>query len=814
MNKYLIIRCIMLLLAIGSSILVQSQDISSADLTSINIDELSDDQIKKFMAKAAESGLTQDQLELLAQQKGMSSLQISKLRTRIADVEANTDKNQGISAVVDRSREQVKSTEDHSFFSEIAPQLQDRLRIFGSDIFSKNTISFVPDQNVATPVNYVLGPGDGIIIDIYGSSEITYQKSISPDGQIFIAGVGPIGLSGITIEEARKRIFNKLSLIYAGLKGQNPNTFLQISLGSIRTIKVDLVGFVENPGTYSLSSFSTAFNALYAAGGPSSIGSMRNIEVIRNGEKIATFDVYKYFFEGDIMNNPRLRDEDVIVVKSYLNRVVLDGAVKLPAIYELTEQETLGDLLQLSGGFAANAYTEQVKISRKNELRKQIKSVKSENFDSEPIQSGDLVFVSENIDRYTNRVRIEGAVNLPDFYELTENLTLLDLIDRAEGLREDVYMGRGNIIRLEPDFSLSNISFDLRAVINGEQNHVLIPEDIVRIPSIGDIEEEKYINIKGEVGSPGQYPYISGMTVEDLLNISSGLRESANTSFVEISRRVPRSSDVAKASEVYVFPISRNLLMSDSASNFLLEPFDLVTVKATSRYRKQKMIRIEGEVLYPGFYSLETNDDRLIDLIERAGGFTDNAYPTGASLIRERQDIGETTDPVEAATFRRLQLNELIKRDDIDAIKLTNRESIGIELNKAIQNPDSKYNMLLQDGDLISVPKELQTVRVQGEVLYSTNVQYDERNSFKEYVSLSGGFTSEAKIGKSYIVYANGRAQRTKNFLFFRKFPKVKPGADIFIPTKEVRRSVGVQEILGLTSSLATIALIIDRLSN
>lgn len=816
MNKFLIIRCIAFCLVFTSTILVQSQDIANADLSSINIDDLSDAQIQKLLEKAEASGLTQEQLELIAQQKGMSVSQISKLRTRITSIQSGKNESQEVSKSVDRLRDQTQNQgeDNFDFLNEITPNLSDgSLKIFGTDIFNNNTKSFIPDQNVATPVNYILGPGDELIIDVYGSSEITYQKNISPDGQIFIEGVGPIGLSAITIEEARKRIFNKLSLIYSDLKGKNPNTFVQVSLGSIRTVKVDLVGHVANPGSYSVSSFSTAFNALYAAGGPSPIGSMRSIEVIRSGKTIATLDVYKYFFEGDIQNNPRLRDEDIIVVKPYHNRITLDGAVKMAAVYELKNEETLSDLLKFSGGFTANAYTDQLKISRKNKLRRTIKSVKKEDFGSEVIQSGDAIFVNSNLDKFTNRVRIEGAVNLPDFYELTEDLSLFDLIVLAEGFREDVYMGRGNIIRLEPDFTLTNISFDLKSVLGKDENVILKPDDIVRIPAIGDIEEEKYVTIKGEVGSAGQYPYINGMTVEDLLNISNGLRESALTKFVEIARRVPRNADEFNISNIFTFPITRDLLLSDSASSFILEPFDLVTIKASSKYRKQRIVRVEGEVLYPGFYALETNEDHISDIIERAGGFTENAYPSAASLIRSRNDVGETTDPIEAELFRRVQLNELIARDSIYQSN-QGKESIGIELEKAMGEKYSKYDLLLQDGDLISIPKELQTVKVHGEVLYSTNIRYDKNISLKNYVSLAGGFSSDAKIGKTYIVYANGQAQRTKNFIFFRKFPKVKPGADIFIPAKAIRRPIGVQEIIGITSSLATMVLILDRLSN
>ena len=801
-------------------ITISAQDIQSlrgANLSTVEIDDLTDQQIVKFFERAQESGLTEDQLAIIAQQRGMSSLQISKLRARFAQIQLQ-EGSDGSLNTADRLRssgfeEKIETT----FFEELVTKnatRKDELQIFGSDIFMSEQ-PFESSPNVATPSNYILGPGDELIIDIYGASETTYREVISPDGKIAISGVGPISVSGISIDVAKARLFNKLSSIYSGLKGSSPNTYMELSLGTVRTILVDVVGNAKIPGTYPLSSFSTAFNAVYVAGGPSENGSMRHVEIRREGELISTLDIYTYFFKGDNSSNPSLKDGDVIVIKTYQGRVTFDGAVKNPAIYELIEGETVDDLLDYSGGFSSEAFEGSINISRKADQKREIKTVSKEEYNKALLVGGDEITVSPIIDRFTNRVSVEGAVLSPAHYQLTDELTLSELIKKAQGLREDAYLKRGNIIRLKKDFTLTNISFDINAVLDGSQDYLLQAEDVVFIPSIFDVEENKTITVQGEVRNPGEYPYVSGMTVEDLLNVSGGLKESANVSYVEIARRVVKNTESSKASEIFTVPIDKSLGLSNESSSFKLEPFDVVLIKASALYKKQNVIKIEGEVMYPGYYSLESDNDKLSDIISRAGGLTSSAYPKGAILIRRQFDEGETTDVVGARNLRNEQLKDLIKRDSINELNSLSakQEGVGIELEKALINPDSKHDLILQDGDLLSIPSELQTVRILGEVLYPTNARFDQSFSFKKYVSLAGGFSDNAKVSKAYILYANGRAQRTKRILFFKKYPKVEPGADLIIPQKPEIRKLSAQEIIGITSSIATLALVIDRLS-
>lgn len=852
------------LLFIGLS--VAAQDLNN--LSAVNVDELSDEQVQQFLDRAKESGMTLDQLEILAQQRGMPASQISKLRSRIRQIQTGTGQTTAnLTSPINRLRESQEGQEDYSFFDGLKPeekksQLVGSLEIFGSSLFSGSETAFEPPPNSPTPDNYVLGPGDEVIIDVYGSSEITYQELISPDGRILIGGIGPISLAGTSINQAKRRIFNKLSSIYSGLKGENPNTFLQVSLGQIRSIKVSMVGNVQQPGSYTLSSLSTVFNALYYAGGPDVKGSMRSIRVFRRGKVIATFDLYKFLQNGDIKHNPQLQEGDVILVDPYHNRVKFAGHIKNPAVYELLAGESLEDLIRFSGGFTEEAFKESLTIDRVGDREKKISTVLQDSFANELMANGDSIFVTKILDTYANRVQIEGAVKRPGYFELTKELTLSSLLDKAEGLREDAYLKRGNIIRLSDDLSLNNIAFDVKEVSEGNQDFLLSKDDYIYIPSIFDLEEEKTIAIHGQVRNPGSVPFISGMTVEDLINISGGLKEDASTATVEVARRLSSNEDLSKSSEIYTFSINDDYSL-EGASDFELKPFDLVLIKSTPYVRDHKVVKVEGEVNFPGLYALNSNEERISDLIKRAGGITQFGYAEGAILIRqteyylsnddkrtiegqvnqrreeleakyedseevsfiERQLVEyekkltedlkskNSSSELDAKLFRAEQMRGLLSRDSISTDGTIGRQSIGIELSKIIENPGSKYDIILLDGDLISIPKELETVRVQGEVLFPNTVRYQDGMNLRNYISASGGFSSNAKVGKTYIVYANGSAKRTSRFFFFKRFPKVKPGADIIIPHKELRRRLTIQEILGITSSLVTIALIIDRLT-
>ncbi|MBC6409694.1 MAG: SLBB domain-containing protein [Ekhidna sp.] len=825
------LRCLLITINFIFSLVSYTQNLdglSSSNLNNINIDELSDEQIQQFLDKVKENGLTLEQAELIAKQRGVSSFQLSKFRDRIRLLQADSSRREFINISPNRSRKKIEEGDNlYSFLLFPSDSLQgkgSKLKIFGMDIFRRLDINFEPSLNAATPEGYILGTGDEIIIDVFGASEITYQQFISPNGKILIRGVGPVSLGGLTVRQAKVRLFNRLSTIYSGLKGQSPNTFINVSIGDIRSIRVNVVGAVTQPGTYTISSFSTAFNVLYSAGGPGENGSMREIQIIRKGEKIATLDIYKYLFLGEDSQNPQLLDQDIVLVKPYLNRVKLAGNVKNPAIYELKEDETVDFLLSVSGGFSEKAFKESITIDRVGKKEKRIKTVNVEHFSLEQIQNGDSIFVTSLMDTYSNRIRIQGAVNRPGIHELTKELSLSKVISLAGGLREDAYLKRGNIIRLTDSLRLTNLTFDVKEVTKGNQDILLSPEDLIVINSIFDLEEKKLVTIQGQVQIPGDYPFVSDMSVEDLIKLAGGLKENANVKNVEVARRLLADNDLSKSSDIFTFPINKDLSVNEQASSFKLMPFDIVLIKSTQLVRDQKTVKIEGEVKYPGFYALETNEDKISDLLKRAGGLTIYGYAEGAYLIRrtdyygfnsETEEIPAKSDLLEGELFKAQQIRDLLLKDSIsDTNELIEKQRIGINLPKILEQPNSKFDLILKNGDLISIPQKLETVRVRGEVLYPNTVKFTKGASFKKYISASGGFSSKAKVGKSYVIYANGSAQRTKNFLLFKNFPSVKPGADILIPVKKEQVKLSSTEIVGIASGLASLAFIVFQIVN
>ena len=827
MSKFLRLGIGLVFLAVFS---LNGQDIGSIELQNLRVDALSDEQIQLFIQKAESSGLSPVQLEGLARQRGVSETEISKLRARIFKL--NPD-------LADDTQDALQSKYSRLRADPLGPLLIDthdlilqhfiekeknEFEIFGLDMFEINDgeISFQSNLNIPTPKNYILGAGDELIIDIYGASEITYQEEISPDGQIIIRGIGPVKVAGSSVEVAWSKIFEKLTNIYSGLRGRYPNTFAQVTVGNIRTIKVNVIGHAERPGTYTLNSFSSVFNALYLAGGPTETGSLRSIRLIRDGEEMAVFDVYDYLFKPSSEENIILQDGDQIVIAPFVNRVSLTGAVKNPAKYELIQGETFETLLNFSGGFDGNAYKKTVTVERKNGIMKSIVTINENQFTEEILQNGDSINIGEIIDRFDNRVSVSGAIQRPGNYELTQGMMLSGLIKKAEGLREDAFRGRGNIFRQKKDLTLKNIAFNVNEVVAGSQDLLLQKEDRVLISSIFDLRRELTVKIEGEIGRAGTYPFLNQMTVEDLIHISGGFKESANKSRVEVARQVSADQkEIGKSSEIFTFEVNQDLSLSEAASTFELMPFDVVLIKKSSFFQEQKLVKIEGEVLYPGYYALETREDRISDLIKRAGGLTEFAYTEGATVLRRTEfyqrevaDTIDVDDALEADKYRSRRLKDLQKRDvksEID--QLGQLESIGINLNESLEKSGSKFDLILVEGDVISVPKTLETVRVRGNVLYPNTIRYEPRMSFKRFISQAGGFSNDAKPGKSYVVYANGFAQRTKKILFLKNYPKIEPGSEIIVPRRTREKgSLNAQQILGLTSSLATLVLVITQI--
>jgi protein involved in polysaccharide export with SLBB domain len=822
----------LLFIFLVNSLYAQQTDYSGTDLSQIKVEELSDDQIEALLKKAEQQGLSEQQLESLALSRGMSQSDLVKFRKRIQQYKSKKPSQTDSKKFTDRSRtyqdseesesinknlgQTKKETEnetleetDDDIFNVLQSKKKERLedKIFGFSLFNRRKISFETNLNIATPQNYQLGPKDEIIIDIWGASQETYKETISPDGSIFIDNLGLITLNGFTIEEATRKLTKSLASIYAGLN--SGNTFLKISLGSVRSIKVNIVGDVFLPGTYTLPSLASVFNALYAAGGPSLNGCLRNIKVIRDNKKIADLDFYDFLLKGELPNNIRLQDQDVIFVSPYQNRVELKGEVKRPFFYDMLPNETVSDLLQYSGGFSGKAYNSRIKIIRKTGQAQKIFDIS--NLDTLLLANGDEVTVDSVLNRFENRVNIKGAINRPGFFSLESNLTLKQLIKKAEGIRGDAFLSRISIYRIREDYTVEAIPVDLNALLLSSNDVELKREDVVVIPSIYDIREEYFIKVEGEVKQPGEYVYVANSSIEDIILQAGGLLESASMARVEVARRIKNPNALttsANIAEVFQFSISENLRLSNDAKQFTLQPFDYVFIRRSPGYETQSLISLEGELLFPGKYSLIYKNERISDIIKRSGGLTPEAFPKGAKLIRQL--------PVDAKA--RQKALETIRSQSNDSIKfiveLDTISAIGINLDRIMENPGSKYDLILQEGDILKVPKELQTVRLSGQVLSPVLVRYNRGKGFKNYVSNAGGFAPDAKQSKSYIIYANGTMDRTRKILFFNSYPKVEPGAEIIVPKKAIKQGMTTGETVAIGTALSSMALIIVSIIN
>jgi protein involved in polysaccharide export with SLBB domain len=670
-----------------------------------------------------------------------------------------------------------------------------RQKIYGYSLFADKQFNPTPDAQVATPTNYIVGPGDELNIYIYNYAESTYEVVVTKDGFISLPRVGNVYVSGRTVEEVRKILIDKFGKFTPGLLGTNGETArtkLTVTLGDVRSVKVFVTGEVINPGTYQLSSLNSAFNALYLAGGPNEIGSFRDVRVVREGKVVAHMDIYDYLVNGKIDGDIRVRENDNIVVGYYLKRAEIAGNVKRPGIYELKPEEKLGDMLRYSGGFNDRAYRARLKVQRITSKERKILDVAEANYDTFEMVTGDSVNVETVLDRFENIVTIEGAVMRPGDYSLDNSPSLKQLVDNAQGLREDAFIGRISVLRTRQDLVIESISLNYTDIINNvTPDLVLTRLDRVIIPSKFDMAETAYVSVNGEVNNTqigeneGKFPYTVNMTLEDLLVQAGGLKESAYTSEIEVIRRKRNSiagAANAQISEVFKFDVSRDLSLNSKGTNFTLMPFDQVTVRKSPNYVEQQSVFVEGEVLIAGPYTIVNKNDKISDVIKRAGGLTELAYPEGATLLRRTlvRELDEPTDFDQAEqTEKSIKSGTII--GDVPNVK---EESIGIKLKNILKSPGSFEDLIVQEGDIIRIPKRLETVQVNGAVLYPTTVKYGKGMAFSDYISQSGGFTTESLRKSSYIKYPNGNVDRTRRFLFFNVYPKVEPGSEIFVPLR------------------------------
>lgn len=682
-------------------------------------------------------------------------------------------------------------------------QLFNGKRVFGRDIFNKDNLTFEPAMNIATPQNYVLGPGDNVKVDIYGASQASNVYTISPDGDITISGYGPVNVSGLTVSQAQARLRSTLGSRYS-------SSSIKMGLGQTRTITINVMGEVQAPGTYTLSAFASVFHALYMAGGVSEIGTLRNIKVYRGGKLISSVDVYDYILNGKLTGNIRLADNDVIVVGPYDCMVEVTGNVKRPMYYEMKKTESVSSALKYAGGFTSEAYTKSLRVSRKNGNKLSVFNVGEFDMTSFKIADGDIVSAETIITRYENMVEVKGAVFRPGMYQLGGDITTVaSLLKACEGVTEEAFTNRAVMHRMNSDRTLKVISIDIKGIIAGTTPDIpLENEDVLFIPTKSEMQNDRTLTIHGEVMYPGVYNYADNETLEDFILQAGGLKETASTVKVDVSRRIynPKalSTDSIMA-KTYSFSLKEGFVV-DGEPGFTLEPYDEVYVRRSPGYEQQQNVIVEGEVNFPGTYALSKRQTRLSEIIKSAGNPNSMAYIKGARLERHITDE------------ERMRMQEVIKMtkmqggggDSIDVAKIDfgDRYYVGIQLDKALENPGSDYDMVLRDGDRIIVPQYINTVKISGDVLYPNTVLYRKGEKAKYYINQAGGFGSNAKKSHTYIVHMNGTVNQ------MGKGDKPTPGCEIIVPTKPQRDATKLTQYLAIGTSTASIATMIATIAN
>ena len=674
-------------------------------------------------------------------------------------------------------------------------------RVFGRNIFASRNLSFEPNLNIPTPENYMLGPGDEVIIDIWGTSENTVRETISPEGSILVENIGPIYLSGLNMQEAEQHLRREFSKIYAAISGESVH--IKVTLGKIRSIMVNVMGEVEVPGTYRLSAFASVFHALYRAGGVNRIGSLRTIQVVRNGEKVADVDVYKYIMEGKLADDIRLSEGDVILVSPYENLVGISGKVKRPMIYEMKQGESLAALINYAGGFTGDAYRNTVRLLRRSGREKQIYNVDKVDYENFILTDDDEVSVEAVLDRFSNKVEVRGAVYRAGMYQLDSLTgTIKQLICQAEGLRGDAFLNRALLKREREDLSHEMIPVDLRKLMEG-----IIPDlplqknDVLYISSIRELEKEGTLAIYGDVANPGYFPFAKNMTIQDLILKAGGLLESASTVRIDVSRRIKDAKSTSSSSVIgksFTVELENGLLVG-AQRVFELEPYDMVFIRRSPGYQKQANVTVDGEVIFTGNYALTKRNERLSDLIAKAGGLSKDAYVKGARLMR-RMTADEIRQKQDAVRFA-------VKGTGKDSVSLAALEvdqtySVGIELEKALAKPKSDEDLVLREGDVLFIPKYVSTVTITGAVMYPNTVLYQKGSGIDYYIGQAGGFGNRALKRRAYVVYMNGTVSRLRH----NTANAIEPGCEIIVPTKEERKKATVSGAVGMSSSIASIA--------
>ena len=793
---------------------------------------MTETQILQMVQQEKKKGTPESDIATKLLQKGATLEQIQKMRQKyasqlekasmggvadkaIGDAQNRMRQNNALEKVDQQAAQQqmMQNVPDNMLYGD-QPFLQTGVsdyfgetsgkKVFGRDIFNNKSLTFEPQMNIATPQNYVLGPGDQLIIDVYGDTQKSEQLTVSPDGDVTVPDYGPIHVAGLSVSAAQSKVRSHLGTYYE-------SSDIRVTVGQTRTIMVNVMGEVKAPGTYTLSAFATVFHALYMAGGISDLGTLRSIKVFRQGRQISVVDVYEFILNGRLAGNVRLQDNDVIQVGPYESIVDITGRVKRPMAYELRKNESLATLLKYSGGFASDAYKKSLRVLRKNGRMKSVFNVEEFEMPEFKMFDGDSVTVDSIIDRFENMVEVKGAVYRPGMYNLGEKVnSVRSLIENADGITEEAMVARAVIRRMKPNRTQEVVSVDLKGILDGTAADMpLENEDVLFIPTLAEHQNLRTLTINGEVIFPGTYEYAEKMTIEDLILQAGGLTDAASTVKVDVTRRLRDPEAMTSTMEVaktYSFSLKPNFEY-DGDQSFTLEPFDVVSVRKSPVYQNPIQVRVEGEIAFEGRYSLEQKNQRLSDVVKAAGGVVPGAYVRGARLIRtmNEDELARRDEMIKMA--RQSASADTKDSLSLEQLALETTYTVGIHLDEALANPGCDEDVELQEGDRLVIPRYNRTVRISGDILKPNTVAFKEKKNYKYYIEQAGGYGKRARKSHTYILYQNGTIAKASK-------GDIEPGCEVIVPTKGPKDSANLQQWLAISTSAASLATMFVSIAN
>ena len=787
---------------------------------------MTDKQVLQYAARQKKAGMSETEIATNLLQRGATMAQLQQLRQQYSQQISKSGMSENVDNAISgaENRMRINNGENGQIrqnYSDANQQqiprmyqrqplqpgdldylLESGKKVFGRDIFNNKNLTFEPQMNIATPQNYVLGPGDKLIIDVYGASQESLSLTVSPEGDITVPECGPIHVSGLTVSSAQARIKSRLGEFYS-------SSDIKTTVGQTRSILVNVMGEVKTPGTYTLSAFATVFHAIYMAGGISDLGTLRNIKVFRQGKLITVVDIYEYILNGRLAGNVRLQDNDVVQVGTYDCIVDIAGRVKRPMAYEMRKDESLFTLLRYSGGFASDAYKGSVRVFRKNDRMKSVFNIEEFDWANFKVADGDSVLIDSILDRYDNMVEIKGSVFHPGMYELGEKVsTVGSLVEAAAGVREEAFTKHAVMRRMKQNRTQEVLSIDLEGILNGSVPDVALQnEDVLFIPTQAEHLNLRTLTIEGEVVFPGTYEYAEGMTIEDLVLQAGGLTDAASTVKADVSRRIvnPEATESGmEISKTFSFALKNNYVV-DGDKNFTLEPYDIVNIRRSPVYTSPSKVYVEGEIAFEGSYTLEAKNQRLSDIVKAAGGVMPGAYVRGARLVRTMTE--DERARLQAAIQMARQNQNSKDSIYLDQIESTNTYTVGIHLDEAMANPGGDEDIELVDGDRLILPRYNRTVRVSGDVRSTNTVAYKEKKDYKYYIEQAGGFGDRAKKKKVYIVYQNGTIAKASK-------AKIEPGCEVIVPSKGPKNELSVAQWISIGTGIASLGTMFATIAN